>query len=104
MLFLANGTPFKAEARSRAPPQVLQDLPGRVAPGRPRDPAPRVRPRAAQVEAAHGRAVLRPAGHRAHEEELVEGEVAVEDVALGQAVGALEIEGGQHLPGEDGAR
>jgi hypothetical protein len=37
-------------------------------------------------------------------EELVRADVAVEDVALGQAVLAFQVQRGQHLPGDDGRR
>ena len=56
-----------------------------------------MRSRTAQVEAGDGRAVARPPRHWAHEEELLEGQVAVEDVALGEPVGALEVERSQDL-------
>src|SRR5450432_3453125 len=62
-----------------------------------------MRARAAEIESADRRAILRPAGYRAHEEELLEVELTVKDVAFGEAVGALEIERGEDLAGDDGA-
>ena len=69
-----------------------------LAPGAPVTPPPGMRARAAEVEAAHGRAVLRPVEERAHREELVERRLAVEDVAARQAEGLLEVDGRQDLP------
>src|SRR5215510_1948553 len=97
----------KSAVRSRAcmaalpgspAPEVGERLVGRVVAGRPAHAAPRMRAGAAEVEAAHGAAVAREAGDRPHEEELLQHEVAVEDVALGESIGALEVERGQHLP------
>ena len=68
-----------------------------LCPGAPVTPPPGMGARAAQVEALDRRAVARPAGHRPHEEELLQGQVAVEDVALGQAEPALEVERRQDL-------
>ena len=57
---------------------------------------------AAQVETAYGGAVVGVAGDRAHEEELVEGHVALEDVAVRQGEVALEIERADDLAVQDG--
>ena len=86
---------------ARVPAPVLQDLQRGDAAGRAHDPAAGVRGRAAHVEAAHGRAVAGPARHRPQEEELLERQLALEDVALGQAPLALEVERGQHLAVQD---
>ena len=56
---------------------------------------------AAHVEALDRRRVLRPAGRGAQEEELLERELALEDVAFGQSPLALEIERGQDLAMQD---
>src|SRR5215471_18661746 len=85
-------------------PEVREDLVGGVVARRAGHASARMRAGSAEIEAADGRPVARPARHRAHEEELLEHQVAVEDVALGEAVGALEIERRQHLPGLDRAR
>ena len=59
---------------------------------------------AAQIQAADGRPVARPARHRAHREHLVQAHLAVEDVAAGDAEAALQVERRQHLPVlDDGA-
>src|SRR4029077_10125934 len=47
---------------------------------------------AAEEEAADGRFVAGPIEDRAHGEKLVEGELAVEDVASGETVDRFEIE------------
>src|SRR3990172_1149956 len=93
-----------APSRSSSAPEILEDLVGGVVARRPGDATARMRARAAQIEAAHRRPVARPAGNRTHEEELLQHQVAVEDVPLRQAVGALEIERRQDLPGLDRAR
>src|SRR6266568_1382777 len=85
-------------------PEVPEDLVGGVVPRRAGHPAAGMGARAAQVEPADGRAVLRPPRDRAHEEELLQRQVAVEDVPLGEAVGALEVERRQDLPRLDRPR
>src|SRR5690606_9545824 len=64
--------------------QVAQNLGGGVAAGRAHHPAARMGGGAAHVEAGYRAAVLGVAGHRPVEEQLVEGELALEDVALRQ--------------------
>src|SRR5699024_8149796 len=64
--------------------------------------------RADEIEPAYGRAILRPARHRAVEEKLIEGQLALKDVAFGQTDLALDITGRahlgmQHAPPEAGA-
>ncbi len=63
---------------------VGENYPRRVAPARAGDAAAGVRAGAAEIQAAQGRAILRPAGNGAQEEELVEAHVAVKDVAARQ--------------------
>ena len=55
---------------------------GGVVAGRASDAAAGMRPRTAQIQAIDGGAVLRPSGNRAHEEELLQAKVAMEDVAF----------------------
>ena len=52
---------------------------------------------AAHIEVADGSAVARPPGDRAEEEELLEREFALKDVALAEARGALDIERREEL-------
>ena len=63
-----------------------------IASGRAHDAAAGMRGRAAHVEAVDRRLVLRPAGHGPQEEELLERQLALEDVALGETPLALEVE------------
>ena len=63
-----------------------------------------MRGRAAHVEVADGRAVLRPARDGTKKEELLERQLALEDVALGQAPLALEVERRDDLPVADDVR
>src|SRR6267142_5111264 len=72
---------------------VLENLAGGISAGGPHDAAPGMRSGAAQVEAAHRRAVVRVARRRAQEEELLRGHLAVEDVPLGQAEDLLQVPG-----------
>src|ERR1700691_4793552 len=60
--------------------------------------------RAAQVKTGNRGAVLRPSRYWTHKEKLFQPQVAVEDVAFGQTVGALEIERRQYLASENCAR
>ena len=73
---------------------------GRVVAGRPGHAAARVGTRAAQVQAPDRGGVPGPARHRPHVEQLAGRDVAVEDVALGQPVVALQVQRGEHLPGQ----
>ena len=95
--------PVEAAAQSNRRRRSFRTRRAALCPGAPVTPAARVRAGAAEVEALDRRAVLRVARDRPHEEELLEVQVAVEDVALGQAVGALEVERRQDLPRDDGA-
>src|SRR4029079_19094903 len=57
----------------------------------------RVGGRAAQPQVLDRGPEPRPAGHRPAEEELLERELALEDVALGQAGRAVDVERGHDL-------
>src|SRR5688572_19716023 len=70
-------------------------------PTRAHDPAARMRPRAALPEAVQRRAVLRPLGHGTQEEELVQRQLALEDVPLAQARDALDVRRRDHLLADD---
>ena len=60
-----------------------------------------MRARAAQVQTANRRSVLAETEKRPHGEELIEGKLAVKNLPAGQSPLALEVEGRQHLPGDD---
>lgn len=47
----------------------------------------------AEIQSVNGGFVIGPAWDRTHEQELVEHELAVVEVAFGEAVGLLEVEG-----------
>ena len=70
-------------------------------PGWPVIPPPGWAPDAAQVEPVDRQAVAAAAEERPPQEELVEGLLAVERMAAGQAVVALEVERRDHLAGAD---
>ena len=78
--------PVRRRSRRRRP--FTERLPRPSAPRAPRggrsahDAAARVRRRPAQVEARERGAVARPAGHRSQEEQLLEAQLALEDVAF----------------------
>src|SRR5213596_1978925 len=65
------------------------------------DPAARVRGRTAHPQVPQRRSVPRPSRYRSVEEELLEGELALEDVALGQPEPVLDVLGGQDLRVQD---
>ena len=47
----------------------------------------------AQIKVIDRRLVVRPAGNGTHEEELIEHELAVVEIAFGEGVGLFEVEG-----------
>src|SRR5258708_34580671 len=55
----------------------------------------------AHIKVADGGAVVGPAGDGTEEEELFEGKLALENVALREAEFALEIERGENLAADD---
>src|SRR5215212_1312929 len=57
--------------------------------------------RATQPQVANRRPEPREAGHRPVEEELFEGQLALEDVAFGQARRSLDVERRLDIPEED---
>ena len=60
-----------------------------------------MRARTAQIEPFDRGAILRPARHWPHREQRAGVQIAVEDIAFGQAVDPLQIERGEHHPAED---
>src|SRR5262249_20576824 len=89
------------------PPQAAvaegtEDLARGVVSGSPGYAATRMRAGAAHVQALQRPAVVAVAEHRARGEQLIEAEGAVEDVAAGQAEGALEVERTHDLTSEHG--
>src|SRR5258706_15763332 len=82
-----------AESALDAPaPPVMQQLPCGVVARDPAHPPAGMRPGAAKVQIAQRHAVIGVSQDRAGAEELVEGELAVEDVAAEQPELTLEIE------------
>lgn len=73
----------------------------RVVAGRSGHSSAGMRAGSAQVQPFDRRAILRPTGHRAHEEKLLERKIAVKNIALGEAVGAFQIEGRENLSRHD---
>src|SRR5262245_1513131 len=65
------------------------------------DAASGMRSRSTHPEVADRRRVLRPSGSRTKEEQLLEGQLALKDVAFGEPELALEIERREHLPMQD---
>src|ERR1700678_1072992 len=57
-----------------------------------------------QIKSIDRRPVLRPAGDGAHEKKLLEREIAVKNVAFGEAVGTFKVERREHLPRDDRTR
>src|ERR1035437_4129706 len=60
-----------------------------------------MRARPAEIQTPDGRRVARPAEQWARNEELVERQLAVENMSAGQPEGPLEIERGDDLPRDD---
>src|SRR4051794_38148913 len=75
-----------------SPGLVAQDLARRVVARHAGDPATRVRTAAAEIDALERHAVIAISQYRAGAEELVQRELAVEDVAAHEPQLALEIE------------
>src|SRR3990172_9859493 len=82
---------------ARNPLQIAHDCPRGIIAGRARDPSTRMGPRATKIEGVDWRAVPSPSGHRAHDEQLVEGHLAMVDVAPRHPEGPLDVEGREHL-------
>src|SRR3954470_21927929 len=80
---------------------LLQYPQRRVPAWRSHDAAAGVCRRAAHVEPLHRRLVLRPAGRGAEEEELLQRQLSLEDVAFRQAEVPLDVEGRQDLAVQD---
>src|SRR4029079_4171327 len=76
---------------------IREDLHRCVSFRRAHDPAAWMRRRSAHVEIGNRRAILRPSWCGTQKEQLLEGQLALKDVALRQAPLALEIERGDHL-------
>src|SRR5215475_12838490 len=89
---------------SHIPPsafQITQYLARGVESRRAHHASARMRARTAKKKIPDRRSVLRPPGHGAHEEQLVEVHLAVKDVAAGQAVLSLHVERRNHLAMQD---
>src|SRR5262249_16877248 len=81
-------------------PEVADDFAGGVASGQPGHASAGMGARPTQIEAGEGHAVGRMAEYRSGAVELVKGELAVENIAVGQAKTALKVKRGKHLTGE----
>src|SRR5687768_8623610 len=75
----------------------LDDPFGGVLARRAHDATAGMRRRPAHVQAIDRRRVARPAGNRAQEEQLLERQFTLEDVAFGQTEHALDVKRRQHL-------
>src|SRR5580704_5173823 len=80
---------------------ISQNLVGGVVSGGAGDTSAGMRAGAAQIQTMDWSSVLRPSGQGTHEEKLLQPQVAVENVAFGQAVRTLEIERREHLARKD---
>src|SRR5207247_8657745 len=80
---------------------VFQDFPRRIEAGRAHHAAAGVGAGAAEVQPLQWHAVLGPSGRRTEEEQLVRGELSVEDISARQADHLLEVPWDQRLPWED---
>ncbi len=65
------------------------------------DAAARMCSRAANIETRDRRTIVGEAGRRAHGEDLVHMQAAMEDIATDEAEFTLEIERSEHLAGDD---
>ena len=103
---LPRGAPCRGHDRSApaaaAPPQVGRAPGGpRCSPGAPVTPPPGWAPAPHRYRPRTGVAYLAQPGTGRMWNSWSSADVAVEDVALGQAVLALQVERRQHLPGDD---
>src|SRR5579872_4136609 len=83
---------------------IAQNLMCSVVAGGAGDTAAGMRAGSAEIQAADGSSILRPSRHWTHEEHLLQAEIAVKNIALGQSVGSLEIQRGKDLSREDRVR
>src|SRR3979490_2634647 len=93
------------EAQRRFPPQVPQNLTSSVVPRNSRDAATRVHRASAQVQALDGGSVVGKMRHGPLEEQLIQGQLALENMPLRQADKRLDVRGdekliGKHIIGE----
>src|SRR5262249_60932475 len=97
--------PRESEMSARAAPakasEIAKDFNGRVAPRQPRHPPTGVRPSTAQIEPGERHAVTGMAQHRPGAVELVERQLAVENIAIDEAEPPLQVERREHLAGDD---
>src|SRR5262249_56252793 len=97
------GGAWRGGARGGGGVLVGDGRPGRLHPGDAAHAAARVGGRAGVVQPGHGGAVVRVAGGRAHVEELLQRQLAVEDVAADQAVLVLHVVGADDVGVQDRA-
>src|SRR5690606_36967077 len=95
--------PARREIEASAAPKpgpaskVPRDLDSRVAAWQARHAAARVGTRPAEVKTGHWHAVGGIARHRPGAEQLVQGELPMENVAVDQPKAPLQVKRGQHL-------
>src|SRR5262245_27142424 len=87
-----------------SPFQRSQNLTGGVCAGPAVQSGPGVRAGSAEEQMTNRRRVPSPTQQRPRHEELIDRELAVENVAAGQSVPAFEIPRRDHLPRDDGRR
>ena len=81
----------------------MDDFAGGIGAGSPGQAVAGMRAGTAEKQAADGRFVTRPVQDWTHGKKLIEGELAVENVAAGKTVGCFEILGRDDLNGLDHA-
>src|SRR3954468_24205675 len=82
---------------------VIEDLHRCQPAGSAHDAAAGMRGRAAHIKVLHRSAVLRPPRHWTQEEQLLERQLALEDVAFGQSKLAFQVKRRDDLPSADDA-
>jgi len=81
----------------RAKLKLFQHHLRRITPTRAANAASRVDTAAAQIQPINRRFVVRPTREGAHEQELVEHELAVVEVAFGEGVGGFKVKRGERF-------
>src|SRR5581483_2900071 len=80
---------------------ILQQRHRRIMPRRAHHAAAGMRAGAAEIESLDGRAIAGALWGWSQREKLVRGDLALKDIAVGQAIALLDIERAEHLAVED---